>query len=54
MTGLHMQDKALAHACGVANQDGDILAIEREFENIPGEIAEPFEDSTLLPVEEHQ
>jgi hypothetical protein len=36
------QDDALIRACEIANRDEDLLAIEREFEIISGDIAEPW------------
>lgn len=39
---LRKQDDALIRACEIANRDEDVLAIEREFEAIGGDIAEPW------------
>jgi stage V sporulation protein SpoVS len=39
---LRKQDDALIRACEIANRDVDLLAIEREFEVIGGDIAEPW------------
>jgi hypothetical protein len=37
-----MQDAALIRACEIANSDEDLRAIEREFDLISGDIAEPW------------
>jgi hypothetical protein len=39
---LRMQDEDLARACDLANQNEDILLIEREFDAISSDIAEPW------------
>ena len=39
---LQMQDEELARACDLANRDRDILSIEREFDAISSDIAEPW------------
>jgi hypothetical protein len=39
---LRKQDDALIRACGVANRDEDLLAMEREFDVIGCDIAEPW------------
>jgi hypothetical protein len=39
---LRKQDDALIRACEIANRDEDLLAIEREFETISSDIAEPW------------
>jgi stage V sporulation protein SpoVS len=39
---LRKQDDALIRACEIANRDVDLLAIEREFDVIGGDIAEPW------------
>jgi hypothetical protein len=41
---LRTQDEELARACDVANQDPDVLMIEREFDAISGDIVEPWND----------
>jgi hypothetical protein len=38
---LRKQDDALTRACEMANRDEDSLAIEREFETMSSDIAEP-------------
>ena len=40
-----MQDAALIRACEIANSDEDLRAIEREFELISGDIAEPWRNA---------
>jgi hypothetical protein len=42
MARLQMQDDELARACDLANQNEDILSLEREFDAISGDIAEPW------------
>lgn len=52
-----MQDKAPIYVCDVASLDKGILVREREFEVMPGDIAESFENLILLvptTVEEHK
>jgi hypothetical protein len=39
---LRKQDDVLLRACEIANSDEDLLAIEREFDVIAGDIAEPW------------
>jgi hypothetical protein len=39
---LRSQDDALVRACDIANRDEDLLAMEREFDNIGSDIAEPW------------
>jgi hypothetical protein len=39
------QDVALTRACGIANSDEDLQAIERELDLISGDIAEPWTDA---------
>jgi stage V sporulation protein SpoVS len=39
---LRKQDKALIRACEIANRDADVQAIEREFDAIGVDIAEPW------------
>jgi hypothetical protein len=39
---LRKQDDALVRACEIANRDEDLLAIEREFDVIGSDIAEPW------------
>jgi hypothetical protein len=39
---LRKQDDALIRACEIANRDEDVLAIEREFDAIGGDLAEPW------------
>jgi stage V sporulation protein SpoVS len=41
-TRLRKQHEALIRACGIANRDDDVLAIEREFDASGGDIAEPW------------
>ena len=41
---LKTQDEELARACDVANQDPDVLMLEREFDAISGDIVEPWND----------
>lgn len=43
---FRIQDQALADACAAVNQDEDILSIEREFDAISGDIAEPWTDAS--------
>jgi ubiquinone biosynthesis protein UbiJ len=38
-------DRQLIHACEIANQDPEVAAIEREFDALPSEIAEPWSDA---------
>jgi hypothetical protein len=38
------RDAALIRACGIANSDEDVRAIERELDPISGDIAEPWTD----------
>lgn len=42
---LQAQDKALARACDAANASDDIRALEKEFDAISGDIAEPWTDA---------
>jgi hypothetical protein len=35
-------DEALARACGIANRDQDLAAMEREFDAISRDVAEPW------------
>ena len=39
---LEERDKDLIHACEIANQDTDAAEIEREFDGIGDEMAEPW------------
>jgi hypothetical protein len=39
---LHERDVALVRACEIANRDLDVAEIEKEFDGIGGEIAEPW------------
>jgi hypothetical protein len=39
---LRKEDAALIRACEIANRDEDLLAIEREFDAISSDIAEPW------------
>jgi hypothetical protein len=39
---LRNQDDALVRACAIANGDEDLLALEREFDNMGSDIAEPW------------
>jgi len=43
---LKARQEELAHACDLANQDSDVLLIEREFDAISGDIAEPWNDTS--------
>ena len=45
VAGLAEIDIALIRACDLANQDTDVAEIEREFNAISDEIAEPCSDS---------
>jgi hypothetical protein len=42
MAKLQTQDDELARACDLANRSEDILSIEREFDAISSDIAEPW------------
>ena len=42
---LQMQDEELARACDLANQTEDVLSIEREFDAISSDIAEPWHNA---------
>jgi len=39
---LRKREDALIRACDIANRDEDLLAIEREFDVIGSDIAEPW------------
>jgi hypothetical protein len=39
---LRERDLELAHACETANQDLDVAEIEKDFDGIPDEMAEPW------------
>ena len=39
------REKRLIRACEIVNQDPDIKAIEKEFDALQDEIAEPWEDA---------
>jgi hypothetical protein len=39
---LRKQDDALIRACEIANRDGDLLAMEQDFELISADIAEAW------------
>lgn len=43
---LRKQDDALIRACEIANRDEDVLAMEREFESIGSDIAEPWTNAS--------
>lgn len=43
---LNERNQELVHACDVANQDPDVLLIEREFDAIAADIAEPWNDTS--------
>ena len=45
MAKLQMQDEELARACDLANRNEDILSIEREFDAISSDIAEPWNNA---------
>ena len=38
---LAAREKRFVRACEIANQDAEVLAIEREFAELPDEIMEP-------------
>ena len=38
---LAARDKRFVRACEIANEDAEVLAIEREFAELPDETAEP-------------
>ena len=38
-------DRRLLQACLIANQDPEVHAIEKDFDSISGEIAEPWSES---------
>ena len=38
-------DREILRACEVANQDSEVLTIEKEFDSLSGEIAEPWTGS---------
>jgi hypothetical protein len=38
-------EKALARACDIANRDEDVAAMEREFEVISRDVAEPWNNA---------
>jgi hypothetical protein len=42
------QDAALIGACEIANSDEDLRAIEREFDLIGGDIAEPWRNGAMI------
>lgn len=42
---LRRQDDALIRACEIANGDEDLLTIEREFDAIGSDIAEPWKNA---------
>ncbi len=42
---LSERDRQLIRACEIANQDPEVRAIEKEFDAISGEIAEPWSQS---------
>ena len=39
---LEERERQLVAACEIANRDGDIIAIEREFDQLNDEIVEPW------------
>ena len=39
---LEARDNALIRACEIANQDADVAEIEKEFDGIGDEMAEPW------------
>ncbi len=43
---LKDRDRKLAHACDVANQNRQVRNVEREFDALPDEIAEPWDEAT--------
>jgi hypothetical protein len=45
MAKLQTQDEELARACDLANQNEDVLLIEREFDAISSDIAEPWNNA---------
>ncbi len=42
---LAERDRQLAHACDLANQDPDLIAIEQDFDALPSDIQEPWHDA---------
>ena len=46
---LGERDRKLAAACEVANRDSDLIAIEREFDELEDEIIEPWTAPRLRP-----
>ncbi|MDP2996077.1 MAG: hypothetical protein Q8N47_01235 [Bryobacterales bacterium] len=42
---LAERDRQLAHACDLANQDPDLIAIEQDFDALPSDIQEPWHDT---------
>jgi hypothetical protein len=47
MARLQTQNDGLARACELANQSQDILSIEREFDAISSNIAEPWNNAPV-------
>lgn len=43
---LKERDQMLARACDVANRSRQVRVVEREFEALPEEIAEPWDEPT--------
>jgi len=43
------RDRQLLRACEIANRDPEVRAIEKEFDAISGEIAEPWTDAPSEP-----
>ena len=43
---LRERDRQLARACEVANRSGQARKVEREFDALPDEIAEPWDEPT--------
>ena len=42
---LREREKRLIHACEIANRDAELPALEREWEAISSDIAEPWTDA---------
>jgi ubiquinone biosynthesis protein UbiJ len=38
-------DQQLVRACEIANQDPEVVAIEQEFDSLPSEMTEPWNDA---------
>lgn len=42
---LRERDEQLIRACEIANRDPDVLAVEREWDALPDDFAEPWTDA---------